>query len=576
MTTTDPITLALTGQLPFILSLSAVLAFPISFFLLYLYRRAVLRGMARRSTKPVPQPEEPVGGEEASPVPGILRISIADAAERKAKGEAEGRLYQLARAAPWRASLIYAAGGLVFASVMALSFLISGDMEILPLRFLLLLTLFAWPLVPTLASVAGTGRKTNLLIAAAYAGLYIALATAGLIRSPESSAGELFILWVTTNIPPTILLLVFLVRRVRAVGPLVVTFMVFALTGSNIILSVLERNEALSRTVADALFSIGLGGTGAFVALIITGLCLFAIIGWFALLWIRRRYVAKKANDQSLILDALWLLFGISYAIGLAFEGAPWVLSGIAAFAGYKAMVRLGFRIIAPLPSRQGIARLLVLRVFSLGKRSEELFQAISRGWRYIGHVQLIAGPDLAAATVEPHEFLDFLSGRLSRQFIDGPEALSRRMVELDATPDFDGRFRVNDYFCHDDTWQMTLGELVNHSDAVLMDLRGFTRQNAGCAYELQALVNTTSLGKVVLTVDSTADSAFLEQTLREEWESMRPGSPNRKGSCEVRIFRLDGPSDRSVQSLLRLLCMATGERASGDRVTAGEGERKT
>jgi hypothetical protein len=39
-------------------------------------------------------------------------------------------------------------------------------------------------------------------------------------------------------------------------------------------------------------------------------------------------------------------------------------------------------------------------------------------------------GPDLATTTVEPHEFLGFLSGKLARRFIDGPETLDLRLSE--------------------------------------------------------------------------------------------------------------------------------------------------
>ena len=34
----------------------------------------------------------------------------------------------------------------------------------------------------------------------------------------------------------------------------------------------------------------------------------------------------------------------------------------------------------------------------------------------------MIAGPDLLTAVVEPYEFLDFVSGKLSRQFVQGEE----------------------------------------------------------------------------------------------------------------------------------------------------------
>ena len=253
----------------------------------------------------------------------------------------------------------------------------------------------------------------------------------------------------------------------------------------------------------------------------------------------------------------------MSYAVGLVFEGAAWILSGLAAFAAYKAAVMLGFRTIAPATDSTRAVSLLLLRVFSLGKRSEELFDAVTRHWRYLGHVQLITGPDLAAATVEPHEFLAFLSGKLDLQFIDGLQTLTRRVNELDTRPDFDGRFRVNDFFCHDDTWRMTLEQLVGESDVVLMDLRGFAPQNAGCVFEVHELVNSASLGRVVVTIDRTTDFPFLEKTLNDAWAGMRSDSPNRTGSGEVRIVRLDDSGGAGLLTLIRHLCAASdGTRA--------------
>ena len=64
--------------------------------------------------------------------------------------------------------------------------------------------------------------------------------------------------------------------------------------------------------------------------------------------------------------------------------------------------------------------------------------------------------PDLITAVVEPHEFLGFVSGQLSRQFVQDEADLERRLAALDRQPDPDGRFRVNEFFCHADTWQMT------------------------------------------------------------------------------------------------------------------------
>lgn len=559
MPATDPTTVALTGQLPFILSTGAILSLPLSYLLLRLYRRALLRGMNRRGKKPVEGGETSrAGRSEPTPLPaGEFRLTVLDATSPTRTGEA-GALFHRARSAPWRAGMIHGAGAVVFAAVMAFCFLRSSNTEILPLRYLILFWVYTWPIVPTLALVAAPRRRTKILLAAAHGAVFVALGAAALARSPESSIGQLAVLWLSTNLPPTLLLLVFLIRRVRAVGPLVVTFMVMALTGSNLLLSVLDRHQALLRSVAKAGFALELGGTGVFWGLSLIGFLLFAILGWFALQWIRRRYLAKGMNDQSLILDALWLLFGITYSVGLVFEGAAWILSGLVAFGAYKTVVLAGFRMGCGIGAPTRDARLLVLRVFSLGKRSEELFDAVTRHWRYLGDVRLISGPDLAATTVEPHEFLDFLSGRLDRQFIDGTAILEQRIKEMDTRPDFDGRFRVNDFFCHDDTWQMTLRRLVKASDVVLMDLRGFSPQNAGCAYELHELVGTAPLERVVIATDATTDAGFLEQTLRNAWRAMPPDSPNRSAEARAQTVRLPSSADQGMFTLLGLLCTAT------------------
>ncbi len=559
MTTTDPTTLALTGQLPFILSTGAILALPISFLLLRLYRRAVLKRMNLRSERPAGSRNIGTAGraEQGGRVSGELKLSIVDAAAKSGAEPDREQLYRKACSSPWRAALVYLAGDCLFAAVITLSFLRASNNEILPIRFLVLLWIYAWPLVLSLSLVAATCRRTKLLLLAAYIAGFALLGAIVLSRSPDSSAGQLAVLWFSTNLPPTVLMLVFLIRRVRAVGPLVVTFMILALTGSNLLLSILDRRQALLRSVSEVGFSLGLGGTGVFWAMNLIGFLLFAALGWLVLQWIRRRYQAKTISDQSLILDALWLLFGVSYSIGLVFEGAVWILSSLAAFAAYKLAVFLGFRAIAPATGSPGTVSLLILRVFSLGKRSEDLFDGVTRYWRYLGNVQLITGPDLAAATVEPHEFLAFLSGKLDLLFIDGPETLARRVNELDSRPDFDGRFRVNDFFCHDDTWRMTLERLVEKSDVVLMDLRGFAPQNAGCVYEVHELVSSAVLGRVVITIDDTTDVPFLEKTLNDAWAGMRLDSPNRSGPGEVRIVRLDDSAGAGHLTLLRLLCAA-------------------
>jgi hypothetical protein len=203
----------------------------------------------------------------------------------------------------------------------------------------------------------------------------------------------------------------------------------------------------------------------------------------------RALYRQKRLSDQSLTIDALWLLFGVAQTFTLVFEGWVWIFTGLVAFASYKLVTLAGFALLRrQVLNEINAPMLLLLRVFALGRRSERFFDAFSKLWRQSGSISLIAGPDLITTVVEPHEFLDFISGRLSRQFMQGEADLERRITDLDRKPDPDGRYRVNEFFCRADTWQMTMCRLVKESNAVLMDLRSFSPINQGCFYELEQL----------------------------------------------------------------------------------------
>ena len=114
----------------------------------------------------------------------------------------------------------------------------------------------------------------------------------------------------------------------------------------------------------------------------------------------------------------------------------------------------------------------------------------------------------------------------------------------------------IRDSFCHDDTWPAVLTRLAGEADAVMMDLRGFSTANAGCVYEVQALVNVVPVPRVALVYDDTTDRRFLDQTLEQAWAALRPDSPNRGAAAgALRLVRYEGP--RALPSLLRSLCVA-------------------
>ena len=559
--TYDPITTTLAGRLPFILFLAAVLTLLVSIGLLKRYRRAVFRSMRTRANL---GPTEPLSLETSAllqrPVQTALDLPIRDAVSVMPAGSAAEGLYADLLRAPWRAAAIYAVAGFCYAFVMATAFLVATHSEFLPLRFLVLLWDYAWPVVLTVNLVAAATWRIRLVNVSVYLLTLVALGSIALARNPALSWGQFARLWFIINFPATVLLLAFLNRRVRAVGPLVLTFMTVALLGSYLIILAVAGNDArLLRSVAEIGVALGLDGFGIFIGLVVLGLAAFGVVGWLTLRWIGGRYKRKEISDRSIIIDAIWLLFGVLQSTILVVDNVLWILTGLLAFVVYKVVAWAGFSLLGyKAPSMRKSPALLLLRVFSLGKRSERLFDALAMHWRYAGSIRLIAGPDLVTTTVEPHEFLDYLSGKLARRFIDRPQTFDLRIAEMDMQPDRDGQFRVNDFFCYDDTWRMVLSRLVSECDAVLMDLRGFSSQNDSCVFEIDELINVVSLGRVVFIIDDTTDELFLRQTMQQSWDHMRPTSPNRLStSGPMQLFRFTGSRHAELQQLLRSLCVA-------------------
>ncbi|MBO0702946.1 MAG: hypothetical protein J2P38_08435, partial [Candidatus Dormibacteraeota bacterium] len=466
-----------------------------------------------------------------------------------------GDLYRAARDRRRRAAAVYSAAGAIFSAALALASLLGPGLKVHAPGFLALFSSYLWPLVLTLVLVVATTRRTKALILVVYVIGYVVITPYVYVRNPATSAAWLFFL---DNVPPTCLFLIFLLRRVRAVGPLTVAFFLFATAGTELVNTVLLYNFDITRVVASILFALGATGFWAFVAVNVMSFTVFALIGWVALLALRRAYRAKWVNDQSLVVDALWLFFALYYAVDLASDRPLWALAGPVAFGLYLVTVRCGFPLLMPRRAARGGTTLLVLRVFSLGKKSEKLFESMSRHWRYAGPVQLLAGPDLAETTVEPYQFLDFVTGRLARQFISDQDALSRRIQELDTRPDFDGRFRINDFFCRAHTWQATVAAMVEKVDAVFMDLRGFTSARLGSTYEIQQLLLHIPVSRIILLTDATTDHAFLEQTAIRAWNALPAGAPNREvQDPRLTIIEAGRNTERSLGVLLAALSQA-------------------
>ena len=546
-------TVALTGVLPFVVLLAAALAFPLCLWLLRLYRRSVLKAMSLATGEVASAAASAAAPHAPLPPANVQTLTRTSPLEL---GSLDRSDYRQAALGLWQAGAVYAVAGLAYALVMTAGWLLAThDATIVWTKLLLLCWTYLWPAVLSVLLVAAYDGRRRRLLLWVYFGAFAAMATVAVARNPDLGVGDLPLYWLLMNAPSSVLLLAFLARGIRAVGPVVLAFLLLAVMGSQVVLSVAAADEAILRGFVQLGSLVGLGARGIFVGMILLGMLLFAAIAWPVLRWVGRRYQQKKLSDQSITLDSLWLLFAVVQSIGLAFEAPAWVLTGIVAFAGYKAVSALGFRLLARAVRAKPARVLLLLRVFALGERSERLFDKLRKHWQRVGSISMIAGPDLVTTTVEPHEFLDFLSGRLSRHFVQDRADLDRRIAAMDRSRDPDGRYRVNEFFCRASTWQMTMQRLASASDAVLMDLRSFSQANQGCIFELERLLDAVDLDHVVFLIDDTTQRSFLESTLQQLWQQMGPESPNRQpGASQVRLFRIREQSEPELRVLLQLL----------------------
>jgi hypothetical protein len=284
-----------------------------------------------------------------------------------------------------------------------------------------------------------------------------------------------------------------------------------------------------------------------------------AAVGWAFVRWLAVRYETRISSDQMLTIDVLMAIFSVSSF--LFFYSAFGLTAGacaLAGFGGYKLLMHLLLRPRIGFTPPGGAPTLLLLRVFRSNRTGQPLLERIMQRWRYLGPIRLIAGTDFADSIIEPHEFYDFLSRRLSRAFVKNREDLEHRLSGLMRGPDPDGLYRIEDFFCHKDTWKMTVACLAKQANVVLMDLRGFSSAHRGCSFEIEMLLNSVPVNRVVFAVDNSTDRVHLEETFRFAWNSLPSSSPNANvGEHQVFLVQASG-HQRTVDSLLGVLCAKT------------------
>lgn len=563
----------LPGRLMFAFVVAIVDAVLVAWGVLHWYRRAVDRVMrsAQTSVALAPAMAVAVAAPSAIVSAGASGFSLV---ETRSEPPASSVLASSPRFL--RVVLAYGCGAALHSAIVT-AFKLAAEPIASPAGVLSMWWISTWPLVPTLFALGELRKRAMLTVAIAHVGLGALLVVAfttvrqllagSLDLAPITNVYWMLVGLLITASVPFALVWVTGLRRVRAVTPLALSATL--LFGFALILSYEVFILAFDREESRSLLLGLAGATSTEVARYAPFLIMSVPIGWGAWLILRgvaHQFTLKRFSDVQLVVDCWWVIVTAEQiSVDLSSHyGASSLLIGAGAFAAYRSVV--AGVLLGPQRPNGSAPRLLLLRVFGYQSRTESLFDGIAQRWRLRGPVQLIGGPDLASRTADPGDILAYLGGRLREQCVSKPADARRRIDALDVLPDPDGRYRINEVYCAADCWQVTLQALLGVSDVVLMDLRGFSRQNAGCRFELEQLLERYDTRKVVLVVDSTTDGEYLQSMLSDVWaaSSDEGGEGGPSGEPRFTSVRIERQSSREIEGLFETLVAAADSRREG------------
>lgn len=444
-----------------------------------------------------------------APPPDDARAAASPAPPIRVMERARARLdFAANRRAGWRYLAVVSALSLLIGvtqSVLALLFIYGGELLTLG-RAITLGAVYAWPMALTWGLLRRWSWWRTLCATGVYLLVMLALVTWRSI-SPQPLLQSLGWLGGLVLIPVTVTLLIGASGRIRSVAPYLLPIFLL-LAGSSVValqLMVTGVNDpppwlvSLVTTV------------GAWPAILLLALAPWLLLAWPA--WVIARSLARAYRNKRF--SDLWYLLAAYWFVVLAATALPSLQSvGLIALTQLLPWLWipcLGWALRGGLAPAGAPPTLLVLRVFQQDAGVQALFDRVVERWRLSGNTVLIAGTDLLSRTLDPDDLFTFLNGRLAQRFVANGAQVDERLRSFDLAPDPDGRYRVNECYCFDSTWQQALTALVNQADVVLMDLRGFREKNRGCRHELGVLAAAPHLQRVVLLFDSTTERAVAE-----------------------------------------------------------------
>ena len=486
-----------TGELLFALQIGVLLAAIASWLVASAYRRRML-GLMRSGS--APQDAVSVNAAALPPaasLPTFVRRADLPAAHHRAS---------------LRALLAVAVISLLIGltqSWLSFLFVYDDDKGVTLRRVLVLGLVYAWPMV------MGWGLLRRWSWSRVLAGIvaYMLLMTGVvMLNSNEQQTLAQVMGWLgsVVIIPMVVALLISASGRIRAVAPyLLPVFLVLsaASTGALSVLAVGVEDPPV--------WIIHIVGVlGAWPTIVLLALLPWLLLAWPVWrlgLWLAQAYRDKRFSDLGYLLAAYWFVILVASALP-AVEGAGWL--GFTQLLPWLWLPLLAWLLPRWLAPDGAPPTLLVLRVFQQDAAVETLFDRVIERWRLTGNTVLIAGTDLVSRTLDPDDLFTFLGGRLGERFIASPAQVPQRLSDFDLQPDPDGRYRVNECYCFDSTWQAALAALVQRADVVLMDLRGFQAKNAGCRHELGVLSQAANVHRVVLLHDARTDRAAADSDI--------------------------------------------------------------
>lgn len=518
------------------------LAIVIAWLTIVFYRRSVGKAMRASMGEAA---SEPASTNRSAGHLAPLQISFVDDTH-----QALAPHMAHSRATMHAVSWVYVLAGVAQSALITGLYLWLNDLGFRPFRTFMVWLPLAWPIILTLTLTAtATRRQKYAVISAYFITLLVMDASAdffGLRYQP--GFGQLFLLWFLNAGVPTVIMVILGNRAWRSVG-FIAYFFSIVVVGS-LLLGFQGLGCLVLTTRSPTLLSS--------VKYLLPGLVLLLFaVGWWGFREMVQRYQAKRYSDQMLVIDSLWLLVTLLETISQLQASGATGLSFLLAFVAYKTVSMIGLARIRATHAVEAPQALLMLRVFGHMARTRRLTDQLGHYWRYSGPINMIGGTDLATSLIEPNELFQFWSRRLRRIFLANDADIQARLHTLDVGRDPDLRYRINEFFCHDNTWQAAVKALAQRSTVVLMDLRGFGKQNRGCEFELEMLLDVVSVARVVLLVDETTEIDTLKQVLHAAWSKMSESSPNRALTNPVLSLFQVKDSSVALQPLLSHVFLA-------------------